>query len=67
MNRKRRALVLADESAHHPFLRSLPPHVRGRSAAITLDRFRPSFDWREWKAFATTFAVTFLLVSVYIA
>ena len=25
----RRALVLGDEAAHHPFLQSLPPHVRG--------------------------------------
>ena len=24
----RRSLVLGDESAHHPFLQSLPPHVR---------------------------------------
>jgi len=32
-NNKRRALVLVDESARHPFLRSLPPHVRG--AAIS--------------------------------
>jgi hypothetical protein len=25
----RRALVLGDDAAHHPFLQSLPPHVRG--------------------------------------
>ena len=25
----RRSLVLTDESARHPFLASLPPHVRG--------------------------------------
>lgn len=24
----RRSLVLGDETAHHPFLQSLPPHVR---------------------------------------
>lgn len=24
----RRSLVLGDESAHHPFLQTLPPHVR---------------------------------------
>ncbi len=28
MRTKRRALVLGDETARHPFLRSLPPHVR---------------------------------------
>ena len=27
----RRALVLGDDAAHHPFLQSLPPHVRGRA------------------------------------
>jgi hypothetical protein len=44
----RRSLVLSDESARHPFLASLPPHVRGRAApmpsrpgwAITTDDVR---------------------------
>jgi hypothetical protein len=30
----RRSLVLTDETARHPFLASLPPHVRGASAPI---------------------------------
>lgn len=28
---RRRSLVLTDERARHPFLASLPPHVRGRA------------------------------------
>lgn len=27
----RRSLVLSDETARHPFLASLPPHVRGKA------------------------------------
>lgn len=30
----RRSLVLGDETARHPFLQSLPPHVRGGRAPI---------------------------------
>lgn len=33
----RRSLVLGDESAHHPFLQSLPPHVRGERIAARRD------------------------------
>ena len=34
---KRRALVLSDESARHPFLASLPPHVRRKVRAVIHD------------------------------
>ena len=33
----RRSLVLGDESAQHPFLQSLPPHVRGERIAARRD------------------------------
>ena len=33
----RRSLVLGDESAHHSFLQSLPPHVRGERIAARRD------------------------------
>ena len=39
----RRYLVLGDESARHPFLASLPPHVRGRASTAQ----PPRKDWRE--------------------
>lgn len=38
----RRHLVLGDESARHPFLASLPPHVRGQSSLAP-----PPSDWRS--------------------
>jgi hypothetical protein len=38
----RRYLVLTDESRRHPFLASLPPHVRRRDAS----------QQREWRPFA---------------
>ncbi len=31
----RRALVVTDDTAHHPFLASLPPHIRQGSAAVS--------------------------------
>ncbi|MEQ8410713.1 MAG: hypothetical protein RIB52_04070 [Erythrobacter sp.] len=36
--RRRRALVLTDESAHHPFRASLPPHVRADLIDIPAER-----------------------------
>lgn len=33
---RRRSLVLTDEGARHPFLASLPPHVRGKAPAKRL-------------------------------
>ena len=30
----RRSLVLTDETARHPFLASLPPHVRGGNPPV---------------------------------
>ena len=39
----RRHLVLGDETARHPFLASLPPHVRGQSSLAS----PPRSDWRS--------------------
>lgn len=33
---RRRSLVLSTESARHPFLATLPPHVRGEAPAVPL-------------------------------
>jgi hypothetical protein len=56
---KRRALVVTDEAARHPFLASLPPHVR-RSAS---DAARPS----NWRQFASNYCASFIAVTVFFA
>jgi hypothetical protein len=64
MKTKRRALVLCDETARHPFRQSLPPHVRqlvGTPATFALPRFDRD-DWRDFMlayAAATVAAATF--------
>lgn len=67
MNRKRRALVLCDESARHPFRQSLPPHVRSAKATTMPD---PSWlqvavgDWRNLvAAYCTTLIVALVFIS----
>lgn len=62
----RRALVLTDEGAHHPFRASLPAHVRkdGSSQHRTT-------DWRltgsDVRGFATVYFATFAAVLAFIA
>jgi hypothetical protein len=47
----RRSLVQADDGAHHPFLQTLPPHVRQQNAAETDPvRRRNRVDQREASA-----------------
>ena len=64
---KRRALVLTDESAGHPFLRSLPPHVRRPSATGA----EPRRDWRvsarDWRDFFLTYCAAVVAVTAFIA
>lgn len=62
MERKRRALVLGDESARHPFLRSLPPHVRKVAP-------EPRWRWglRDVRQFLTAYCACFMAVTVFIA
>jgi hypothetical protein len=67
MSRKRRALVLVDESARHPFLRGLPPHVRGKTAGAALRRPSRQIDAGDWRAFLATFCAAFVAVSIWIA
>jgi hypothetical protein len=62
----RRALVVTDESARHPFLASLPPHVRG------LRKDGPvQHTWRittqDAKEFLMAYCACFLAVSAFIA
>lgn len=62
----RRALVLTDESARHPFLASLPPHVRDLRKE---GRRQPT--WRvtaqDLKEFLMAYCACFFAVSAFIA
>ena len=61
----RRALVLTDETARHPFLRSLPPHVR----RIEPDE-EPARRWRftlaDVRHFAAAYCASFVAVTVFL-
>ncbi|MGE3693202.1 MAG: hypothetical protein AB7F98_17645 [Novosphingobium sp.] len=61
----RRALVLNDEARRHPFLATLPPHVRKPHAE------EEAASWRltrsDWRQFASTYAAGFVAVSAFIA
>jgi hypothetical protein len=62
----RRALVVTDETARHPFLASLPPHVRRLPEA---DKSRRT--WRittqDVKEFLMAYCACFVAVSAFIA
>ena len=62
----RRALVVTDESARHPFLQSLPPHIRRAEAPV-----QPRHGWqitvRDWRDFLLSYLACFVAVSAYIA
>jgi hypothetical protein len=62
----RRALVITDESARHPFLASLPPHVRSAPHVLPVQR-----DWRftvqDVKDFLLAYCACFLAVTTFIA
>lgn len=62
----RRSLVLTDETARHPFLASLPPHIRRGTVPV------PSrMPWRitpgDVREFLLAYCACFLAVSVFIA
>lgn len=67
MRKQRRALVLTDESARHPFLASLPPHVR--RAVPELEEV-PASSWRlslgDLRQFMMAYCATFVAVTVFI-
>jgi hypothetical protein len=67
MTMKRRALVLSDESARHPFLRTLPPHVRRPDGNGRDWRKRMGLTPSDWRSFFTAYCATFVIVSVFIA
>lgn len=62
----RRALVLTDETARHPFLASLPPHVRSGEAPK-----KARTDWRltasDWRGFFASYLASLVVVIAFIA
>lgn len=62
----RRALVLTDEGARHPFRASLPAHLRRESASAV-----GTTDWRltasDMRGFATVYFASFAAVLAFIA
>lgn len=64
MTMKRRALVLGDESARHPFLATLPPHIRQVERDLDVRSRTNGIGWRD---FLTTYAATLACVTVFIA
>jgi hypothetical protein len=63
---KRRSLVMTDETARHPFLASLPPHLRRGGTAIAMPRKR-GFSLDDLRDFLMAYCACFLAVTVYIA
>ena len=65
----RRALVLTDESARHPFRASLPMHWRRVGEVEHKRSWRLNFglDAADVRQFATNYVACFLAVSVFIA
>jgi hypothetical protein len=62
MRRKRRALALADQTASHPFRRSLPSYASASGAG----RFRWRVSACDVREFLTAYCAAFLAVSTFI-
>ena len=60
----RRALVLTDETARHPFRASLPPHV----CEMRVEARVPWRDqlWRDMRGFAQAYCACFAAVTAFI-
>ena len=65
----RRALVLTDESARHPFLAGLPRHLRHGASKARLRRKlrRVGVGTQEVKDFLIAYCACFLAVTTFIA
>lgn len=62
----RRSLVLTDEAARHPFLASLPPHIRQGAEPKRIKR-RRRFNFADLRDFLGAYCACFLAISLYIA
>lgn len=66
----RRALVLVDEAARHPFLRSLPPHVRQPLEEAAPEESPERKRWltlRDIREFLMAYCAMFVAVSTFIS
>lgn len=61
----RRALVLTDETARHPFLASLPPHVR-RGTRPVPTRCKAWLTMQDLRDFLMAYCACFLAVSTFL-
>lgn len=61
----RRALVVTDESARHPFRMNLPPHLR-RSAQAVRARRSWRFTTEDLKMFLMAYSACLLAVTTFI-
>lgn len=66
MQKRRRALVLTNESARHPFRQSLPPHVFQGFAPEPVRKRRP-IDLRDWREFLAAYCASFVAALVFIS
>jgi hypothetical protein len=70
---QRRALVLTDDAAGHPFRRSLPLHVRTQplgedvQQANSLAKLRWKMTGGDWQGFLQTYCASFVAISIFIA
>jgi len=62
----RRSLVLSDETARHPFLASLPPHVRGGTEPDPV-RTGWAITQEDVRGFVAAYIACLLAVSIFIA
>lgn len=62
----RRSLVLTDETARHPFLASLPRHVRRGTPPVRPKR-KPWLRLADLRDFLVAYCACFVGVSVFIA
>jgi hypothetical protein len=62
----RRALVLTDETARHPFLARLAPHVR-RGEGPAPARFAGRITAQDMKEFLLAYCACFMAVSAFLA
>ena len=67
----RRALVLGDETARHPFLKTLPPHVRRGGAPVRTEASaqapQPWLSRADMRDFALAFGACFLAVFLFVS
>lgn len=63
----RRALVLTDEAARHPFLRSLPPHVRRGTEPVPARRLAHKGWAADLRQFLTSYCACFAATITFFA